>query len=161
MEFSFIEHGHVAEQTPAYERSDTRSGGRTVLICGSRIWTDLPMVEAEIARLRDEGFTTIIEGEAKGADTHARIAGTEYGLKVIRVPADWNTHGRAAGPIRNRRMLEMGPDLIVAFSDNLPQSRGTMNMVAQGLDAGIEVRLCRHQRSPDRPFAPITYGGQR
>ncbi|MEM9912925.1 MAG: hypothetical protein AAF922_19365 [Pseudomonadota bacterium] len=44
--------------------------------------------------------------------------------------------GRAAGPIRNKEMLDEGcPDLVVAF----PGGRGTANMVKQAQAAGVEV----------------------
>lgn len=64
-------------------------------------------------------------------------AQTLPGVKHLPFEADWHTHGRAAGPIRNRRMIEEGkPDLVVAF----PGGRGTANMVNQARAAGIEVR---------------------
>jgi len=53
-------------------------------------------------------------------------------------PADWETHGKAAGPIRNQRMLDEGrPDLVVAF----PGGRGTSDMVARAKRAGVEVMM--------------------
>jgi hypothetical protein len=52
--------------------------------------------------------------------------------------ADWNTHGRAAGPIRNQRMLdEVKPELVVAF----PGGRGTADMVRRAREAGVNVYL--------------------
>jgi hypothetical protein len=52
-------------------------------------------------------------------------------------PADWVRHGRAAGPVRNTRMLNDGePDLVIAF----PGGHGTADMVKQARAAGIEVR---------------------
>jgi hypothetical protein len=78
----------------------------------------------------------LIEGEAPGADTLAREWATEQGIPVERYPADWNRHGKAAGPIRNRRMLVEGkPDLVVAF----PGGRGTANMISQAEAAGVKV----------------------
>ncbi len=51
--------------------------------------------------------------------------------------ADWHEHGRAAGPIRNARMIAEGrPDLVIAF----PGGRGTADMVSRARKAGIEVR---------------------
>lgn len=41
-------------------------------------------------------------------------------------PADWDTHGKAAGPIRNKQMAEFG-DALLAFWDG--KSRGTKNMM--------------------------------
>ena len=49
--------------------------------------------------------------------------------------ADWEKHGKAAGPKRNKRMLEWKPDLVVAF----PGGKGTANMVQQARQAGVEV----------------------
>ncbi len=50
--------------------------------------------------------------------------------------ADWTTHGRAAGPIRNARMLaEYHPDLVIAF----PGGRGTLDMVSKAERAGVAV----------------------
>lgn len=79
---------------------------------------------------------TIISGMAKGADHMA------VGWAVINwcpweeYPADWKTHGKAAGPIRNQQMLDEGnPDLVVAF----PGGRGTADMVKRAKKSGVEV----------------------
>ena len=51
--------------------------------------------------------------------------------------ADWTTHGRAAGPIRDQAMLDTGkPDLVVAFVGD----RGTADMVRRAREAGVLVR---------------------
>jgi len=62
------------------------------------------------------GVTVIISGCAPGADTLALEWPEARGIQVARFPADWNTHGRAAGPIRNQQMLDEGkPELVVSF----------------------------------------------
>jgi hypothetical protein len=62
------------------------------------------------------------------------------GIPVQPVPADWTTYGRAAGPIRNQRMLnEYHPNLVLAFPD--PESRGTWDMVRRAEKANVEVRV--------------------
>jgi UDP-N-acetylmuramoylalanine-D-glutamate ligase len=54
----------------------------------------------------------------------------------VKAPADCETHGRSADPIRNRRTLDEGkPDLVVAF----PGGRGTAHMVSQARAAGVRV----------------------
>lgn len=54
-----------------------------------------------------------------------------------RIFADWKTHGRAAGPIRNQRMIdEWKPTLVIAFAGG----RGTADMIRRAKAAGIEVR---------------------
>jgi hypothetical protein len=53
--------------------------------------------------------------------------GDEHGAQVNPVPADWHGHGMAAGPIRNGLMLELKPDVVIAF----PGGKGTENMIRQ------------------------------
>ncbi|MAK86557.1 MAG: hypothetical protein CMK96_06365 [Pseudomonas sp.] len=84
-----------------------------------------------------EAGDVVIHGAARGVDTQAMIAAqTIPGVKHLPFAADWNSHGKAAGPIRNSRMLKEGkPDLVVAF----PGGRGTADMVRQARLAGVEV----------------------
>lgn len=49
--------------------------------------------------------------------------------------ADWDKHGKAAGPIRNRAMLDSGVDLLIAF----PGGRGTQDCVRAAKERGIPV----------------------
>lgn len=61
---------------------------------------------------------------------------TDHGVAVICCPADWRWHGKAAGPIRNKQMLDQhSPDLVIAF----PGGRGAANMVALARAAGVPV----------------------
>lgn len=110
-----------------------------VLICGDRNWSDRKKIEDYIRTL-PKG-TVIIEGEAEGADRIAREVGERLGYEVKKVRADWSRHGRAAGPIRNKRMLEEKPDLVVAFHGDISKSKGTKDMVSQADKAGIKVVL--------------------
>lgn len=81
-------------------------------------------------------ITAVIEGGASGADMLGRCWAEMHHVKSVTVPADWATHGKAAGPIRNRRMLtDFKPDLVVAF----PGGRGTANMIHQAERAGVRV----------------------
>ena len=108
-----------------------------VLVCGSRHYNNYE----EMEKVLDEyTITEIIEGEARGADRNARVYGESKGIPVHRFPADWNTHGKAAGPIRNKQMLTEGkPELVVAFRG--PNSRGTQNMINQAEKAGVPVKV--------------------
>ncbi len=111
-----------------------------VLVCGSRDWEDYGAIVRELTKLPYD--TVIIEGEARGADTLARQAASRQGYNVEAYPADWAQYGRAAGPIRNKQMLDEGkPDLVLAFSEDIENSRGTANMVMQARKRGIEVKV--------------------
>lgn len=61
---------------------------------------------------------------------------SDLGFWVEDFPADWERNGRAAGPIRNRQMLDGKPDLVIAF----PGGKGTADMVAEAKRRGIAVR---------------------
>lgn len=116
-----------------------------VLICGGRDFSDEQWLKEELCDLVwqrrrfknvPQQVHTIIHGGAQGADQMAANFGLGAGLEVIEFKANWGQHGRAAGPIRNKRMLTEGkPDLVIAF----PGGRGTENMVKQARQQGIEV----------------------
>lgn len=108
-----------------------------VLVCGSRHFNDMVLLTRV---LDDITISEVIEGEARGADTLARTWAELRGIPVRKFPADWNKHGKAAGPIRNKQMLDEGkPDLVVAFL--APDSRGTKNMIDQATKAGVPVKV--------------------
>ena len=46
-------------------------------------------------------------------------ATTHPDIKRWEFKADWKKYGPAAGPIRNQRMLDWGPDLVVAFAEGM------------------------------------------
>ena len=110
-----------------------------VLVCGDRHWTGWAAIQRELGKLPIGA--TIIHGAAKGADSIAGIIGVRLGLSVKVYPAQWEQFGRAAGPIRNKWMLDAGPDLVLAFHSDIRQSKGTANMIAIAKKAGVEVRL--------------------
>jgi hypothetical protein len=109
-----------------------------VLVCGGRNYNDaetLCRVLGEVTASLNEDITVIV-GDATGADQMAWDWAV-HRCRTIRYEADWKTHGRAAGPIRNQRMLDEGkPDLVVAF----PGGRGTADMVRRARAAGVAVR---------------------
>lgn len=83
-----------------------------------------------------EPVPVIIQGGASGVDQMARLYAECYFLEVEEYPAEWNTYGKAAGPIRNQRMLEEGkPDFVVAF----PGGTGTADMVRRAKREGVPV----------------------
>ena len=114
-----------------------------VLVCGSRNWTDRQMIMDVLKDLPKD--TVIIEGEAPGADSLAASVAEELGFEVVRFPADWARYGRSAGPVRNKQMLVEGkPDQVIAFSDDLEKSTGTLNMVTIAMRANVSVSVRHH-----------------
>lgn len=108
---------------------------------------------------------SIIHGAAKGADHIADICAFGKWLSTP-YPADWNRDGKAAGPIRNARMLKDGkPDRGLAFGVLWKPGRrvvvrgkpfvrtGTGDMVHRMLAAGLPVRWVA---SPDAEAVDLT-----
>jgi len=109
-----------------------------VLVCGSRHFKDSELMKETLFQNLYPG-DTLIHGDAKGADKLAEQLAQPY-VVIERYPADWKTYGRAAGPIRNKQMLEEGqPDLVVAFLTE--ESKGTKNMLEQATQAGVTVKV--------------------
>lgn len=78
----------------------------------------------------------IIQGGAKGADLSARDWAVHHNVEYQQFDADWDEWGIAAGPVRNRRMMNEGkPDLVVAFKGG----KGTANMIDIAERFGTEV----------------------
>lgn len=95
------------------------------IIAGSRDFNDYDQVLITLSSL-DFQVTEIVSGCCRGPDQLGEMYAKEYKVPVKKFPADWNQHGKAAGPIRNRQMAEYS-DALVAFWDH--NSRGTKNMI--------------------------------
>lgn len=109
-----------------------------LLVCGGRDFSDTARAYRVLDKLhRTHGVEVVIEGHARGADRIAGYWARRNGIDNLKFPADWDTHGKAAGAIRNQQMLDEGkPDLVLAF----PGGRGTADMVQRARAAGIPVQ---------------------
>lgn len=76
----------------------------------------------------NEPIEEIVSGGCRGVDRAGELWAKKKGIPVKVFPADWDTHGRAAGPIRNREMAEYADGLIAIIKG---KSRGTRNMVKE------------------------------
>ena len=108
-----------------------------VIVCGSRSWTDRGRIADRLFDLPPG--STIVHGAAKGADRIAHQEAEKLGHFVEPHPADWETHSKRAGIIRNEEMAALGADLCIAFWDGL--STGTAHMVDRAEAHGIELEL--------------------
>lgn len=80
--------------------------------------------------------THIIAGGAHGADTAAVDWAIVNWVSFNEYYAEWEVYGKAAGFMRNSKMLQEGkPDVVIAF----PGGNGTADMVRKAKDAGVEV----------------------
>lgn len=119
-----------------------------VLVCGGRDFKDASFVFNRLLEYEEHygEFGCIIHGVALGADELAGEYAKCNGIPCTVYKAYWNTYGKAAGPIRNKRMLEEGkPDIVIAF----PGGRGTANMIQQAHAHGVPVIDVERDPWPD------------
>lgn len=116
-----------------------------VAFTGGRDYQNRAMVHFVIALLdrcgdemgRGEGYDLRVGDCPTGLD--AMVREHANGTEVF--DADWKTHGKAAGPIRNKAMLchpgtkTPTVDLLIAF----PGGKGTADCVRQARELGIAV----------------------
>jgi len=120
-----------------------------ILVCGGRDFANRDLFNKTLNDINKETpISVILHGNARGADSmswswilknnQGRCDETQ--LECIAFNADWDKYGKAAGPIRNKQMLDEGkPDLVIAFLAE--GSKGTKNMIDQATKAGVEVKV--------------------
>lgn len=111
------------------------------IVCGGRDYLNKIFIFKELDKLN---VTCIVTGGATGADQIAEDYAIYKNIKLIVHRAKWSEHGKAAGPIRNKKMLtEENPDIVIAF----PGGRGTADMISQAKNFGVKVLEIVEQRN--------------
>lgn len=86
----------------------------------------------------------VVSGTARGVDRLGEMFAVNNGLKCHKFPADWDTHGKAGGHIRNRYMgnfaREHGGRLLAIWDG---KSRGTKGMIEYAQGIGLETFVYR------------------
>jgi len=115
-----------------------------IAIVGSRKWSyKLNQLEDAIQHLIDaiqsaDPDAIVVSGGAVGADTVAEQTARAAGLGVLIFPAQWDRHGKSAGFIRNRRIVEHA-DRVVAYWNGT--SRGAKNTIDLAVKAKKPVMI--------------------
>lgn len=106
-----------------------------VIIAGSRDFNDYRVLTKAIMKsgLKIE---EVVCGMARGVDLLGKHWADQRGIYVKEFPADWNAHGRRAGPIRNAEMAKYA-DALIAIWDG--ESKGTANMISQARLKNLKV----------------------
>lgn len=121
---------HEADAPPVYCNFKELKPYR-LIVAGGRDFSDIELLESHLnlaeQKLESSGYELIIvSGMARGADKLAWQWGHHFHCRVDEFPADWNTHGKRAGYLRNQQMANHA-DGLIAFWDG--KSRGTMHMI--------------------------------
>lgn len=113
----------------------------TIVVAGTRTFDDYELLSAWIDAMR--GFyqdVKLVSGGSKGADALAERYASDNNIETDVFNADWNKHGKAAGPKRNKQMAEVA-DVLLAFWDG--KSRGTANMIDEAKQRGVQTHVIR------------------
>lgn len=112
---------------------------KRLLATGSRHYGDHVKVERILTPFMHQGIT-LVHGDAPGLDKLAAKIWTRAGETALGMPADWDTYGYQAGPLRNQQMVDLdGYVACIAFP--LPGSRGTWDCVRRAELADIPVMV--------------------
>lgn len=112
------------------------TSGKRILVCGGRAFKDDKLLWSVLNRVRRKYDSfVLVHGDCRGADRLARDWAVQHGIPHDPHPADWDMHGKAAGPIRNREMLNSGLHGVIAF----PGGNGTAHMISIAKEKGVPV----------------------
>ncbi|MBR6743206.1 MAG: DUF2493 domain-containing protein [Clostridia bacterium] len=103
---------------------------KRIVIAGCRDYNNYNEAKTYIdfclSNIRKENDIVILSGCASGADALGEHYAKENGFEIERYPADWDTHGKSAGPKRNKQMAEVS-DYVICFWDE--KSKGTKSLI--------------------------------
>lgn len=113
-----------------------------VIIAGGRDFNDYELLKDKCDMyLSQQTDVEIVSGTANGADKLGEIYAKERGYRLSQFPADWDSYGKGAGPIRNRQMADYA-DFLIAFWDR--KSKGTENMIYEARKRGLSIRIIKY-----------------
>lgn len=107
-----------------------------VIVAGGRDLKLIPIIFKldELSARMGLDISEIVSGCCKGVDEAGEFWAKKKGISIRKFPADWDAHGKAAGPIRNRQMAEYA-DTVILF----PGGKGTASMKREAQKAGIDI----------------------
>ena len=98
-----------------------------IIVAGSRSFDCYWLLESKLDfYIGSHQPAQIISGTARGADQLGEKYAENRGLSIERFPADWDTHGKRAGYIRNEQMARYATHAVI-FWDG--RSKGTASMI--------------------------------
>lgn len=114
-----------------------------LIIGGSRDFVDHSVVLNGLKSfLVDQGLKRtdiqIVSGGARGADACGEWIANFFDIPLIKKNADWSTHGKRAGYIRNAEMADYA-DAALIFWDG--QSKGSKDMIDLATKKGLIVKV--------------------
>ena len=136
------------EIVPARSLVIAAGGGRDLAWSHQRIAAEL------LARTGGRPVHLLLHGGARGADAAIGRAAQQLGWASLVMPAQWQLHGRAAGPIRNRELLEQA--IARAEAHSSPGYQASVLVVAFPGGTGTASLVQQARRMASRSPVPIS-----
>ena len=115
---------------------------KRIVIAGCRDYFDYSQAKEYIdmclRNIRNQFTIIIVSGGCRGADMLGLRYAAENKMDFEIYKADWTHFGRAAGPLRNRRMAEVC-DYVICFWDG--KSKGTFSMIQEAKRLNKPIRI--------------------
>jgi hypothetical protein len=126
------------------------------IIAGSRNLTDYKLIQEAVTESEFD-ITRVVVGGARGIDQLAEEWARKNFVKFTVYYPNWNTEGKAAGYIRNEKMVD-NADALIAIWDG--ESKGTAHMIDIARKYGLQVYVKRVVMAdqPTRPIPPQMTG---
>ena len=133
---------------PARSLVIAAGGGRDLAWPHQRVAAEL------LARSGGRAVHLLLHGGARGADAAIARAAQQLGWSALVMPAQWQQHGRAAGPIRNRRLLEQA----IAHAETHTSAAASVSVLVVAFPGGAGTASLVHQarRMAERSPVPIS-----
>ena len=132
---------------PSHSLVIAAGGGRDLAWPQQRVAAEL------LARSGGRLVHLLLHGGARGADAAIGRAAQQLGWSALVMPAQWQLHGRAAGPIRNRELLEQA--IAKAEAHTSPGSLASVLVVAFPGGPGTASLVREARRMASRSPVPI------
>ncbi len=117
-----------------------------ILICGGRHFNEYDVFSKTVNSVLNDleihqDQIELVSGGCEGTDKMAERYAEENSISISVFNADWKRYGRAAGPIRNRQMIDYIKDsdhsYVIAFTSD--RTKGTRNTIELASKNSIEV----------------------
>lgn len=109
---------------------------RRIAVTGGRNFMNFLIIRKAFQEINLNENDTIVHGGCSGCDQLCAEVAKEFKAKTEEYPADWNKYGKAAGPIRNEKMLKSNIDMLLVFQGG----KGTKNCVKKAEELQIKIK---------------------
>jgi len=108
-------------------------------VIGGRTFTDEKRLFEELDKY--DNITEIISGGARGCDLYGKSYALMKGIKYTEYLPDWELHGKPAGIIRNRYIVDASDEILAAWNG---LSKGTFFSIDYARKQGKKVNILNY-----------------